>query len=147
MCWPGNPLIWIVRILSRLFLDMLRSRRRRVMTVSYDNPLNSSRGDDSVFFDVADSSQTVEETLVSDSISDELQRALGSLNADQRLIVTLADIQGLPYHEISEMLDIPVGTVRSRLHRSHKALRARLEAGKPKTKAKVGLGRFVPSAS
>ena len=99
-----------------------------------------------MYFDVADSVSTVEEQLVNDSISDDLQRALGSLNADQRLIVTLADIQGMPYHEISEMLEIPVGTVRSRLHRAHKALRARLEAGKPKVKAKVGLGRFAPSA-
>ena len=61
------------------------------------------------------------------SFSEELQKTLNSLSAEQRLLVTLADIEGVPYKEIAEILGKPVGTIRSRLHRTHKTIRVRLE--------------------
>jgi RNA polymerase sigma-70 factor (ECF subfamily) len=43
------------------------------------------------------------------------------------LLITLADVEGVPYKEIADLLGKPVGTIRSRLHRTHKLLRARME--------------------
>lgn len=118
---------WIFRIVTRLFLDLLRNRRRRVKAVSYDTPLQSAGGEENLYFDMADVKPNPEQEVISDTFSEELQRALDSLSAEQRLLITLADVEGVPYKEIADMLGKPVGTIRSRLHRTHKAIRARLE--------------------
>lgn len=117
---------WIFRIVTRLFLDLLRNRRRRIRAVSYDSPLPHG-GDENLFFDMPDDAPNPEQTMLEGSFSEELQKALNSLSPSQRLLVTLADIEGVPYKDIADMLDKPVGTIRSRLHRTHKLLRARLE--------------------
>lgn len=118
---------WIFRIVTRLFLDLLRSRRRRVRAVSYDAPLNPSSGDDNLYFDMPDEKPNPEENVLRDALSEDLQRALDSLSPEQRLLVTLADIEAVPYQEIADILGKPVGTIRSRLHRTHKLIRHRLE--------------------
>lgn len=117
---------WIFRIVTRLFLDLLRNRRRRIRAVSYDAPLPNG-GDDGLYFDMPDDAPNPEQTLVESSFSEDLQKALNTLSPSQRLLVTLADIEGVPYKDIADMLDKPVGTIRSRLHRTHKLLRSRLE--------------------
>jgi len=119
---------WIFRIVTRLFLDMLRTRRRRVKAVSYDTPLSNSSGDENLFFEMPDHSANPEQRVIESSFSEELQKTLNSLSAEQRLLVTLADIEGVPYKEIAEILGKPVGTIRSRLHRTHKTIRSRLES-------------------
>lgn len=126
---------WIFRILTRLFLDLLRSRRRRVQTVSYDAPLHT--GDDSVYFDVADHSPNVESQMMNTNFSEELQAVLNSLTPEQRTLITLADIENIPYQEIADMMGKPVGTIRSRLHRTHKLMRKRLEANRNQQEGKA----------
>jgi RNA polymerase sigma-70 factor (ECF subfamily) len=139
---------WIFRIVTRLFLDLLRNRRRRVKAVSYDTPLVSSGGEDNLYFDMADDKPSPEEEVLGDAFSEDLQRALDSLTAEQRLLVTLADVEGMPYKDIADLLGKPVGTIRSRLHRTHKLIRSRLEQIKrldPKSTSKARLG-FSPAA-
>ena len=118
---------WIFRIVTRLYLDLLRNRRRRVQTVSYDNTLPSEVGGDSVRFEIADDQPSPEQLLIENAYSEPLQIALESLSPDQRELIELADVKQVPYTEIAEMLGAPVGTIRSRLHRTHKALRVKLE--------------------
>ncbi len=118
---------WIFRIVTRLYLDLLRNRRRRVQTVSYDNTLPSEVGGDSVRFEIADDQPSPEQIMVENAYSEPLQQALESLTPDQRELIELADVKQIPYTEIAEMLGAPVGTIRSRLHRTHKALRTKLE--------------------
>ena len=131
---------WIFRIVTRLFLDMLRTRRRRVKYVSYDAPLQGS-SDETLYFDKADDEPNPEESMLRDSMSEEVQRAMDSLNAEQRLLVTLADIEGMPYRDIAEIMGKPVGTIRSRLHRTHKQLRNKLDRLRREAGAKSpGLG-------
>jgi RNA polymerase sigma-70 factor (ECF subfamily) len=118
---------WIFRIVTRLFLDMLRIRRRRIKSVSYDTPLSNSVGDENLYFEMPDNGCNPEQKVMENSFSEDLQKALNSLSPEQRLLITLADIEGVAYKEIAEILGKPVGTIRSRLHRTHKAIRARLE--------------------
>jgi RNA polymerase sigma-70 factor (ECF subfamily) len=118
---------WIYRIVTRLFLDLLRSRRRRVKTVSYDTPIFTTQ-EDTVQFDVADSRATPEETILQSEYSEDLQHVLNSLNAEQRMLIELADVENVSYQEIAEIMQKPVGTIRSRLHRTHKLIRQRLAA-------------------
>jgi RNA polymerase sigma-70 factor, ECF subfamily len=138
---------WIFRIVTRLFLDLLRSRRRRVKAVSYDTPLVSAGGEENLYFDMADQKPNPEQEMLSDTFSEDLQRALDSLSPEQRLLVTLADVEGMPYKDIADLLDKPVGTIRSRLHRTHKLIRTRLEQVKrqdPKSSPQARLG-FSPA--
>jgi len=117
---------WIFSIAGRLFLDMLRNRRRRVRPVSYDAPIQTESSSEGLIFDVPDHNSNPETDLLSNTLSEELQQALDSLSKDQRLLIMLADVEGMPYHEIAEILRKPIGTVRSRLHRTHRLLRSLL---------------------
>lgn len=55
-----------------------------------------------------------------------IQRALGDLSAEHRAILVLREMEGCEYEEISQILDLPVGTVRSRLHRARLQLKEQL---------------------
>ncbi len=136
---------WILRILTRLFLDMLRSRRRRVQSVSYDNPVGTG-SDDTAHFDLPDTASTPEQILMESNFSEPVQRAMNLLSPEQRLLVTLADIEELPYKDIAEIMNTPVGTIRSRLHRTHKLLRSKLEQQPKGAKAKIA-AKFAPTTS
>lgn len=130
---------WIFRIVTRLFLDLLRSRRRRVKAVSYDAPLQREGGDDNLYFDMADDAPNAEQAMMNTSLSEEMQMALDSLSPEQRTLVILADVENVPYKDIAEMLDKPVGTIRSRLHRTHKLIRHRLEQARRKNEKPLKL--------
>jgi RNA polymerase sigma factor (sigma-70 family) len=60
-------------------------------------------------------------------LGDEITSALNSLNIEHRLIIILCDVEGFKYEEIASIVDIPVGTVRSRLHRARKLLKEKLQ--------------------
>ena len=118
---------WIFRIVTRLFLDLLRNRRRRVKAVSFDAPLQREGGEESLYFDMADQRPDPEQVAMDTTFSEDLQVAFDSLTPEQQLLVTLADIEEVPYKEIADRLGKPVGTIRSRLHRTHKLIRRRIE--------------------
>lgn len=118
---------WIFRIVTRLFLDLLRNRRRRIQAMSYDSPILKEIADDQLYFDVPDGSPNAEKQLMEQTLSEDLQKTLEALSPEQRLLVTLADIEQVPYKDIAEMLGKPIGTIRSRLHRAHRLMRERLE--------------------
>lgn len=118
---------WIFRIVTRLFLDLLRSRRRRVQAVSLDAPLPFEGADDHLRLDVADDRPGPEMAMLQQTYSEDLAEVMASLSEEQRLLITLADVEELPYKDIAVMLKKPVGTIRSRLHRTHKLMRDRLE--------------------
>lgn len=122
---------WIFRIVTRLFLDLTRSRKRRVQAYSYDAPVVADGADEAMSFQTPDSAPNPEEALMQVTLSEPMQRALDSLKEDQRMLVILADVEGMPYDEIAKLANVPVGTVRSRLHRAHKKMKAVLSAPVP----------------
>ncbi len=65
-----------------------------------------------------------EEELLEDVLDEDVQRALDDLPTDYRMAVVLADLEGFSYKEIAEILELPVGTVMSRLYRGRKLLEA-----------------------
>nr|MBA2280321.1 RNA polymerase subunit sigma-24 [Acidimicrobiia bacterium] len=76
--------------------------------------------------DAVFASRSAEDQLIDMFPDDEVKAALEELPEIYRLPVLLADVQGFHYREIAEMLDIPIGTVMSRLHRGRKGLEKRL---------------------
>jgi|SRR5579862_1400356 len=119
---------WIMRIASRLFLDLLRNRKRRITTTSFDAPMKKEGCDGEIHLEVPDRGPDPERELIDSIFSEDLQLALNTLNPDQRYLIQLADVDGLSYQEIAQLLGTPIGTVRSRLHRTHRVLRSRMEA-------------------
>lgn len=115
---------WLYRIVTNLYIDMLR-RRPKVRLESLDAPLVTAKGDE-VTREVEDAAADPEETLLNAQLDADIQRALLALSPDLRLVVVLSDIEGRAYEEIAEMLAIPVGTVKSRLHRARRTLQTRL---------------------
>ena len=66
------------------------------------------------------------ETMEQKEIQEQVQKALSGLEPDDVTIIVLKDLQDVPYEEVARVLEVPVGTVKSRLHRARRALKARL---------------------
>ena len=121
---------WIFRIVTHLYLDLNRARKRRVRTFSYDEPKFNDNAEDMVVIEPADDSMNAESVLMDRTVSEELEEAINTLKPAQRKLVIMADLQQLPYQVIASSAGIQVGTLRSRLHRAHKTLRLLLERGR-----------------
>lgn len=116
---------WVARIAINLCRDAVR-RRRRHPTVSLDAP--AAWPSESVLerHQMADSTQDPVTRLLAAELDETLQCALHTLPASYRRCVQLLE-QKHSYEEISALLDCPVGTIRSRLHRARALIRKRLE--------------------
>ena len=110
--------VWLYRIASNVCLDFLRSRSRKP-TVSLS--VEDDEGEETQL-DVADESQSPELLLERSLTRDAVQRGLQALAPDYRQILLLREIQGLSYEEIADVLQIEVGTVKSRIFRARKRL-------------------------
>ena len=66
------------------------------------------------------------ETMEKKEIRERVQRALNNLEPDEATVILLRDLQDIPYEEVARLLEIPVGTVKSRLHRARQALKSQL---------------------
>ncbi|MCC6740726.1 MAG: sigma-70 family RNA polymerase sigma factor [Planctomycetia bacterium] len=115
---------WIYRIAINCCISDRRGLKRRKAT-----SLNSSAGggEDEGGMDVADDAPEPAERLVENENVRLVQEAIGELEHEFRTMIVLRDMEGRPYEEIAEVLDVPVGTVRSRLHRARQALKDRLK--------------------
>ena len=109
---PGSLEGWLSRITTNTFLDEVRRKRRRPADPLPENPDW-----------VLPPSMAADEALAGGALPDDVQTALRALPADYRAAVVLCDVVGLPYQEIASALDVPVGTVRSRIHRGRAMLR------------------------
>jgi RNA polymerase sigma-70 factor (ECF subfamily) len=110
---PGSLEGWLSRITTNVFLDQVRRRARRptepLPDADPERVLPSTLGADDQYADAV--------------LSADVQAALDGLPPEYRAAVVLCDVAGLPYAEIAEALDVPVGTVRSRIHRGRARLR------------------------
>lgn len=119
-----NLKAWLYRILTNLYISSYRVKKREPQMVSA-----SDNGDFDLYQSLIDRAEPAAsaESIVIDSLGDdEIKNALADLPEDFRMAVSLADIDGFSYKEIADMLDIPIGTVMSRLHRGRKALQKAL---------------------
>ena len=119
-----NLRAWLFRILTNTYINTYRAKQRRVT--------ESELGDiDDLYLyrriaDVDLASRSAEDTLFELFTDDEVKAALEDLPPQFRLPVLLADVEDFSYKEIADILDIPIGTVMSRLHRGRKQMQKRL---------------------
>ncbi len=119
-----NLRAWLFRILTNSYINSYRAKQRRPQESNLDDVedlylYKRVRSLDS-------STRSAEDTMFELFTDDEVKSALEHLPENFRMPVLLADVEGFHYKEIAEMLDIPVGTVMSRLHRGRKAMQKQL---------------------
>lgn len=117
-----NIRAWLFRIMKNAFINRYRKEKKEPETVEYqevENFYNNVRGS-------AVENSDLQETVFNNLLEDEISQAIAELPEDFRTVVILCDIEELTYEEVAEFLDCPIGTVRSRLHRGRKLLRAGL---------------------
>lgn len=120
---PVRP--WLFRIVRNLALDLFRRRKVR-QSESLDAPLVDEDGERQGI-DPPDPNVDLDRDLLQSQLRRRLFAALNQLTPLQREIVVLRDYQDLSYQEIAEMLEIPLGTVMSRLHGARQRLRLLVE--------------------
>lgn len=123
---PGTNLkAWLFRILTNTFINQYRRKAARPQTTELDDV------DESILYrhmrDVSpgSSSPDPEALIIDNTLSSEVKDALEALPERFRTTLLL-DVEGFSYKEIAQVLDIPIGTVMSRLHRGRKILQKRL---------------------
>jgi RNA polymerase sigma-70 factor, ECF subfamily len=116
-----NLKAWLYRILTNTFINAYRKRQRQPVTVS-----EQEVEDRSLFERLGESGPSAESEVLERLPDEDVKEALDSLSEGFRLAVLLADVEGFSYREIAEIMDVPIGTVMSRLHRGRRALEKRL---------------------
>lgn len=117
--------IWMSRVLYRMFVDSKRRYQRSPVRILSDLGVEFHQED---FLDAQQADEhNPEQFTAQDRFRNQLHFALNCLNEDYRLAITLYEIEGYTLEEICNMLDVPMGTLKSRLHRGRIQLRQLLE--------------------
>ena len=117
-----NAKAWLFRILKNSFINDYRKKSKEPSKVDYQEV--------ETFYNSEDVDRQITPDLrveaLQDMIGDEISVALNSLDVDFRTVIILCDLEGFKYEEMAKILDIPIGTVRSRLHRARNLLKDKL---------------------
>lgn len=119
-----NAKAWLFRILKNSFINDYRKKSKEPGKVDYQEVeayYNSDEVDRQITPDLRVES-------LKDMIGDEISNALNSLEVDFRTVIILCDLEGFTYEEMAKIFDIPIGTVRSRLHRARQLLKEKLSS-------------------
>jgi len=117
-----NAKAWLFRILKNSFINDYRKKSKEPSKIDYQEV--------ETFYNSEDVDRQITPDLrveaLQDMIGDEISVALNSLDVDFRTVIILCDLEGFKYEEMAKILDIPIGTVRSRLHRARNLLKEKL---------------------
>lgn len=116
-----NAKAWLFRILKNAFINEYRKKHNKPSKVDFDDIVKYQEGDgDQNLY------QDFRQEVYQNLIGDEVTNAVNALPTDFRVVLLLCDVEGFTYDEIAKIVDIPIGTVRSRLHRARNMLKKRL---------------------
>ena len=117
-----NAKAWLFRILKNSFINDYRKKKKEPAKVDYQEV--------ETFYNSEDVDRQITPDLrveaLQNLMGDEISNALNSLDVDFRTVIILCDLEGFKYDEMAKILDIPIGTVRSRLHRARNLLKEKL---------------------
>ncbi|HEX2274116.1 MAG TPA: sigma-70 family RNA polymerase sigma factor [Acidimicrobiales bacterium] len=121
-----NLKAWLYRILTNTFINTYRAKKRRPEESDIDDVEQLYLYRRLGGLEGAQSGRSAEEEVLDHFTEADVKEAVESLPEQFRLAVLLGDVEGFSYKEIAEILDVPIGTVMSRLHRGRRALQKRL---------------------
>jgi RNA polymerase sigma-70 factor, ECF subfamily len=121
-----NLKAWLYRILTNTYINSYRAKKRRPDETELDEVEDLYLYHRIGGLEAAMAGRSAEDELLDRFTEAEVKEAIEELPDNFRMAVLLADVEGFSYKEIAEILDIPIGTVMSRLHRGRKALQKRL---------------------
>ncbi len=119
-----NAKAWLFRILKNSFINDFRKKSKQPSKVDYqevESFYNSDKTNTEITTDLR-------VDTVKNMMGDEISNALNALAVDFRTVIILCDLEGFTYEEMAKILDIPIGTVRSRLHRARALLKEKLQS-------------------
>ncbi len=114
---------WLFKIASNLTIDFHRKRRLPTFSLSVGEDDQEGRE-----LELADPSQTVLEALMEDEQSRQTEGLVQSLPEKYRIVVLLRHSQEMSYEDMAETLNLPIGTIKARLHRARALLKQKLES-------------------
>jgi RNA polymerase sigma-70 factor (ECF subfamily) len=117
-----NLRAWLFRIMTNTYINKYNAKKRKGTEVELDDVEELFLYKRLGSIDQSQLSSSAEDQMLELFTDDEVKNALESLPEDFRIPVLLSDVDGFSYKEIAEMLEIPIGTVMSRLHRGRKAM-------------------------
>ena len=121
-----NLRAWLFRIMTNTYINKYNAQKRKGTEVELDDVEELFLYKRLGSIDQSQLSSSAEDQMLNLFTDDEVKNALESLPEDFRIPVLLSDVDGFAYKEIAEMLEIPIGTVMSRLHRGRKAMQKML---------------------
>jgi RNA polymerase sigma-70 factor (ECF subfamily) len=121
-----NLKAWLYRILTNTYINTYRAKKRRPDESDVEDIEDLYLYKRLSSADAASLGRSAEDELFEVFTDDEVKAAIEAIPEQFRMAVLLADIEGFSYKEIAEILDIPIGTVMSRLHRGRRGLQKRL---------------------
>jgi len=121
-----NLRAWLYRILTNTFINIYRAKKRRPDESDLDDVEDLYLYRRLGGLEAAQAGRSAEDEVLDQITEGEVKAAIEALPEQFRMAVLLADVEGFQYKEIAEILDIPIGTVMSRLHRGRRALQKSL---------------------
>ena len=117
-----NAKAWLFKILKNAYINEYRKRVKQPTKVDYEEIVAYHDTDDDTISGYSD----LREDIFLHMMGDEVTSAINSLPIDFRTVILLCDIEGFTYEEIASIIDVPIGTVRSRLFRARNLLKEKL---------------------
>lgn len=132
---------WVLRVMYRIFVDQHRRAGNSPVRPMHELPNSLEDGQENPIEAFADDTPQPPELVDRDLSEQRLAAAWARLGEDHRVVVALHDIEGYRLEELSTMLEVPVGTLKSRLHRARAQLRELLSAEPFGAATRVSEGR------
>jgi len=118
-----NAKAWLFKILKNAYINQYRKKSRRPAKVDFEEFIGYQDSEDTSIAEYQDLREEIFENL----LGDEVTTAINALPIDFRTVILLCDVEDFTYEEIAKIIDIPIGTVRSRLHRARNMLKEKLK--------------------
>ena len=118
-----NAKAWLFKILKNAFINQYRKKIKKPTTLDFDDVILKHEAEDGRYT----GSDNFHEQILEQMMGDEITIAINALPVDFKTIILLSDIEEFSYEEIAKIIDIPIGTVRSRLHRARNLLKEKLK--------------------
>ena len=118
-----NAKAWLFKILKNAYINQYRKKSKRPKQIDFEDIINYQDSEDASISSYLD----LREELFDNMMGDEVTNAINSLPIDFRTVILLCDVESFTYEEISKIIDVPIGTVRSRLFRARNMLKEKLK--------------------